>query len=625
MTATHESTTVQAPSGADQAGQPTDGLCARRGGARRGWTRLGPGHRIAVLAAAAAVVAAGLFCGLVVHMPVPDVPLGFPWVVWVVAFAVGEILVVHVQVRRDSHTFSLTDLVVVAALCLSHPATFVVSMLVGTGIVLVLDRRQSVLKVAFNQAQFALAACVATIVFGVVRDGAAWSSPRAWVGALAAVAATTLLSNLFIFVAITLSEGEASLRDVRHMLARSLPIAMPFALGTGAVGLLVVRTAVLDPTGLVLLAPPSVLMITAYRAYSHARRQEDNLRQLHEVTSLLHDGDNAHDGLAGFVGAVRDAFRSGYAELVLGQGDSETATVTRSREGQDTAALLPLEESDDVAVLLRSATAAKVRTSRTGRGPKGGPLDDYVRRRGLKDAVMSILRTEERVHGLLLVADRLGEVSTFTDSDQRLLETFARHVATSLERGRLQTDLRAVTDLQEKLRHQALHDALTGLPNRTLFLDRADNALRLASRTGVWPAVFYLDLDGFKPVNDTYGHEAGDVLLQAFAERLRGCLRAADTAARLGGDEFAVLVNGPIDADGVGRVVGRIREALSRPIDLSGGREATVGASIGIAVGEPAAADVETLVRRADQAMYTAKRARDGRYVIYSDELEGDR
>jgi diguanylate cyclase (GGDEF)-like protein len=587
--------------------------------------RLSPDQRVALLAAALTVLAAALFGGVVVRLPAPDAHLGLPWFAWVAAFAVGEILVVHVQVRRDSHTFSLTDLVVVAALCLAHPIALVASMLVGTGIVLVLDRRQSALKVAFNLAQFALAACVATIVFGVVRDGSAWSGPRTWVGALAAVAATTLLSNLFIFVAITLSEGEASLRDVRDMLARSLPIAMPFALGTGAVGLLVVRTAVLDPTGLVLLAPPSALMITAYRAYNHARRQEDNLRLLHKVTSLLYDGESAHDGLASFVTAVRTAFRAAGAELVLLGEDAGNATVTRSRDGQETAVLLPLEESDDVALLLHSATAGEALTSRTGAGRGTGPLDDYVGRRGLKDAVMAVLRTDERVHGLLLVSNRLGEVSTFSDSDQRLLETFARHVATSLERGRLQTDLRNVTDLQEKLRHQALHDALTGLPNRTLFLDRAENALRLAGRTQIWPAVLYLDLDGFKPVNDTYGHEAGDILLQAFADRLRGCLRSADTAARLGGDEFAVLVNGPIDPDGVARVVARIKAELARPIDLSGGRQATVGASIGIAIAEPAAADVETLVRRADQAMYTAKRARDGRYVIYTDELAGHR
>jgi diguanylate cyclase (GGDEF)-like protein len=577
------------------------------------WGGLSPDQRIALLAAGLVLMAIALFFGTVVRLPRPEEPLDLPWLVWVVAFAAGETFVVHVQVRRESHTFSMTDVVVVAALCLAQPTAFVTAQLTGTGLVLLLDRRQSALKMVFNLAQFAVAYCVATMVFAIVTRGAAWSSPWTWAGALVALAATTLIANALVFAAIRLSDGDARLRDFRRLITSSLP----FALGTGAVGLLVVRTAVLDPLGLALLVAPTALMIAAYRAYSHARRQEDNLRLLHEVTSLLYDGDNAHDGLASFVAAVRTAFRSGCAELVLNQDGSDAATVTRSREGQGAVVLLPLEQTEDVAVLLQSTKAGGMLTARTGAGPGGEPLDDYVARRGFKDAVMSVLRTEERVHGLLLVANRLGEVSTFTDSDQRLLETFARHVATSLERGRLQTDLRSVTDLQEKLRHQALHDALTGLPNRTLFLDRAENAVHLAGRTQAWPAVFYLDLDGFKPVNDTYGHEAGDVLLRVFAERLHGCLRSADTAARLGGDEFAVLVNGPIDADGVDRVVGRIRDVLSRPIDLSGDRQVTVGASIGVSIAGPGADDVETLLRHADVAMYTAKRARDGRHVLF--------
>ena len=139
------------------------------------------------------------------------------------------------------------------------------------------------------------------------------------------------------------------------------------------------------------------------------------------------------------------------------------------------------------------------------------------------------------------MSGRLGDVGTFNGSDLALLETFARHVATSLDRGRLETDLRRVIELQEELRHAAMHDPLTELPNRTLFLDRTENGLNLAGRNGQWPAVLYIDLDGFKPVNDTYGHQAGDLLLKVFAQRLHEAVRTADTAARLGGDEFAVL------------------------------------------------------------------------------------
>jgi diguanylate cyclase (GGDEF)-like protein len=600
--------TMLAPPGSGRAGVPEAGT--RIAAVWAGWSAP---QRILGLAAGLAVAAAAMFFVVVLGLPPLHAPLDLPWPAWVAAFAVGESLVVHVQVRRDAHTFSGTDLVLAAALCLAPPAALVTAQLVGTGLALVLVRRQRGVKLAFNLAQIPLCACVATALFAAATGGTPWSSPWAWLAALLGVAASTVTGNLCVFAAIRLADDGANGRDLYRLLAPSLS----FALGTGAVGLLVVRAAVLDPAALALLGAPAALMIAAYRAHTHARRQEENLRLLHEVTSLLYDSENARDGLGNFVTAVRGAFRSGVTELVL-LGDDGTATVTRSREGQDTVALQPVEPTDDVAGLLRWATTGAPLTTRTGLAPPG-PLDDYVVRRGLKDAVLSVLRTDERVHGILLVASRLGDVSTFTASDLTLLQTFARHVATSLERGRLQSDLRQITDLQEELRHQAMHDALTGLPNRTLFLDRAENALRLADRTQRWPAVLYLDLDGFKPVNDTYGHEAGDLVLQTFAQRLRGCLRSADTAARLGGDEFAVLVHGPIDADGLDRVVGRIRAELARPIDLGGRRQAAVGASIGATIAGAGTDDVETLLRRADAAMYTAKRAREGGYVLHEE------
>jgi diguanylate cyclase (GGDEF)-like protein len=261
-----------------------------------------------------------------------------------------------------------------------------------------------------------------------------------------------------------------------------------------------------------------------------------------------------------------------------------------------------------------------VETTRTG-APGGAELERYTARHGLKDAMVSVLATEGRVQGLLLVSDRLGDVGSFTSSDLALLETFARHVATSLDRGRLETDLRRVIELQEELRHAAMHDPLTELPNRTLFLDRTENGLNLAGRNGQWPAVLYLDLDGFKPVNDTYGHQAGDLLLKVFAQRLHEAVRTADTAARLGGDEFAVLLHGAIDETGVEQVLDRVRAQLDLPIDLGAGRSAKVGASIGVSFSGPDT-DIDTLIRRADLAMYTAKRSGKGTTVYYEPALE---
>ena len=570
-------------------------------------------RRIALLVAGLATVAAALFVIVVRDLPGVDAPFTLPWPVWVLAFAASELVVVHVQVQRDSHSFSLTYLVLTAGLYLMEPADVVTSLLAGAGLALTLHRRQFGIKLAFNLVQYALGASLAVTLFSVMVQGSGGNGPLGWLAALAAVTVITVSADLCIFAVISISEGSADVRELPRMLGLSLP----FALGVAAVGLLAAYIALQDPTALLLLTLPSVLLISSYRAYTKAREQKNNLRLLHEVTSLLYNSGDATAALTNFLTSARGAFRAGVGELVLlGEGDAVT-TVSRSRDGQEPTALVPVPQTADIEALIASATTAGALTVRTGRA-RGSELDQYVARRGFKDAMVSVLRTENRVHGVLLVADRLGDVGTFADSDLTLLETFARHVATSLERGRLETDLRQVTELKEKLRHQAMHDALTGLPNRTLFLDRTQHAVHLAGRNGLWPAVLYIDLDGFKPVNDTYGHEAGDVLLQVFSERLAGCLRSADTAARLGGDEFAVLLHGPIDVSGVQRVLDRIRGELALPIDLGAGRDATIGASIGVAFAD-AKTDVDTLINHADVAMYTAKRNGRQRSVFYED------
>ena len=181
------------------------------------------------------------------------------------------------------------------------------------------------------------------------------------------------------------------------------------------------------------------------------------------------------------------------------------------------------------------------------------------------------------------------------------------------------TDVTARVHLREELRRQALHDALTGLPNRLLFHDRARQALLDAPRARRPLALLLLDLDGFKEVNDTFGHHAGDLLLQQVAERLRGGLREGDTVARLGGDEFAVLLPGD-DRAGATVAAGKIADTLAAPVVVAGHTVRT-RASIGIATYPDQGADVDMLLRWADVAMYTAKRTRTG-VALYAPELD---
>ena len=175
--------------------------------------------------------------------------------------------------------------------------------------------------------------------------------------------------------------------------------------------------------------------------------------------------------------------------------------------------------------------------------------------------------------------------------------------------------------LEEQLRHRAFHDALTGLANRALFYDRIEHALSGGDRSGTQVAVLFVDLDDFKTTNDARGHAEGDQLLREVARRLVSCLRSSDTAARLGGDEFGVLIEGVTDPEAVTATAGRVLEILAQPIQLASG-PATVSASIGIAISAQQDRGVEAFLRKADLAMYEAKRNGKRRAELYHPGLE---
>ncbi len=171
--------------------------------------------------------------------------------------------------------------------------------------------------------------------------------------------------------------------------------------------------------------------------------------------------------------------------------------------------------------------------------------------------------------------------------------------------------------VEERLQRLALYDTLTGLPNRTLFFDRMNQLLALAKRNHYVLALLYMDLDRFKKINDTLGHEVGDLLLVEAGKRMTTCTRKADTVARMGGDEFIGIcgrIAAPMDA---GIVAEKILAVLSEPFHLKG-HVCTIGASIGISIYPQDGDDVETLVNKADAAMYVVKENRNNGYAYSS-------
>ncbi|MEO5657153.1 MAG: EAL domain-containing protein, partial [Nitrospiria bacterium] len=173
---------------------------------------------------------------------------------------------------------------------------------------------------------------------------------------------------------------------------------------------------------------------------------------------------------------------------------------------------------------------------------------------------------------------------------------------------------------EERLRYLAHRDALTGLPNRTLLHDRLRQAIAQSQRTGAAMALFFLDLDRFKAINDTLGHVIGDLLIQAVAERLTGCVRESDTVARFGGDEFTIVVTNLAQGADAAKVAQKILDALSKPF-LLGGPELFITTSIGITLFPGDEESIDGLLRNADAAMYRAKESGRNAYQFYAAEM----
>jgi diguanylate cyclase (GGDEF)-like protein len=248
----------------------------------------------------------------------------------------------------------------------------------------------------------------------------------------------------------------------------------------------------------------------------------------------------------------------------------------------------PAELATEAVALLRTTlpvSGAEVALADGTALAEDGPTDGAMR--------LSIGIGEE----LLVAPDR-----ELTHEEMGIVHAVANMLANALARWRG----------EERMRHDALHDALTGLANRTLLRDRLEQALARSAREGGETGVLFVDLDAFKQVNDAHGHAAGDAVLVELAGRLRTAVRPADTVARFGGDEFVVVCE-QIDEPAALALAWRLEDAVRSPI-AAGAGEHRLAASIGVAVGD---ADAETLLAEADAAAYRAKTAGGGRVELF--------
>ncbi len=223
----------------------------------------------------------------------------------------------------------------------------------------------------------------------------------------------------------------------------------------------------------------------------------------------------------------------------------------------------------------------------------------------LQNVLFAPLNLEGKTVGLIGLANK---PSDFTDNDAMLASSFGEIAAIALKNSKATEEREKA---EAKIKFMAMHDPLTHLPNRYLLFDRIEQNIVQADRNQEQFAVLYIDLDGFKKVNDTLGHNAGDLVLKETAIRIQKCLRKIDTVARIGGDEFIVVLPRIRLENEVKQVIDRIKSNLKKPIDLNG-KQRLIEASFGYSIyPKDGSKDIETIINKADKSMYVAKSSKN--------------
>jgi diguanylate cyclase (GGDEF)-like protein len=532
-------------------------------------------------------------------------PLRIPWYGLAALFVFAEWWRVCLYFRSSAHSFSLSEMPLVIGLLLADPSGMVLARVIGAAIAMGVLRRQPPVKLLFNIGLFALEAEGAAVAVGHLVPAGRALAPTAWVAVLLVVAAVSALGVGLIMVAVTLSEGRPP--------ARTMVQGLTFQLLTGVTNASLALLAVFilwnDAHQLWLLLAPIATLIAGYIAYSAERQRHQRMQHLYESSELLQRTPTDGTATSALLAQLCRVFQAEVAEVTLlpqPGGSHALRAMLRRNDFAETDRRLDIGLLDE---LIPFAVEEQRGVRLTARDAS---MSSVLSTRHLKDAMFIALRSESRIIGTMLVGNRLGDLNTFNAEDLTLFETLAVQASVAFENGRL----------EDRLKHQAFHDPLTGLANRALFTDRLAHALsRRPVVGGSGVAVLFVDLDDFKMVNDELGHAAGDQLLRAVGERITAQLRPFDTSARLGGDEFAILIEDAASAADAAGIAERVVDTLREPFVLMG-RELAMHASIGVAVAGADELDGEELLRRADIAMYRVKQRGKGSFELYQASMQ---
>ena len=537
-----------------------------------------------------------------------DAPFRIPLWAVIGLVAAGEVAFVHIQLRREAVTSSLTEIPVVVGLFFVSPASLVLAYATGCALAM-LHRRVPPLKLGFNLAQFSLQVSVAVSLFHAVLGSADPVGLRGWVAIFVAMAGFDAVGAVCVTGVIAFTEP--SRPSLRLLLMPSIA-----ALANTAMGLTVATSLWVRRDAAWLLLFPAALLYLAYRAYTMQRRKHDALESLYRSTKVLQGSLGEASVMHQLLDQSRRMMKADVAEIIL------------LPPGQDRTGIRSLLGPGDVErtqhMRLDPTVGVWARVASEARGLLIVPpienenLRNHFNKDGITDAIVAPLFGDGgAVVGTLLVGNRRGDVGVFDEQDLRTLETLAAHAGVSLEKGRLVESLQRQAAENQYL---ARHDPLTGLFNRSHFRERVTAHLN-GDDGAPMAAVMLMDLDRFKEINDTLGHQVGDRMLAEIASRLQAVLPEDVQISRLGGDEFAIFLPAIERVKDAMSRAAYVTEALKRPFMMED-IKIDVAGSIGVTVYPLHGRDVDTLMQRADVAMYVAKRQHTG-CELYSPGQDG--
>jgi len=502
-------------------------------------------------------------------------------------FILADLTPLVFQVRRNTILTPLGDIPLLLGLVLLPPLTLILARVLAKALIYSARRKLPPVKAAFNVASVAASTVCAELVVSAF-NATDPADPKTWLMLAMAVLVNSVVSLAAVAGVITLVQGQP-----REVLSAILPNLM-IALINVTLGLALLVILQRRPWSILLLVALVGCFAWAYKSYSGFLRQHTTLTEVYEVTRAI--ADTPHDGTITDVllGRVRSLLKAEYATLWLPPNGRHPEVLLSAR-----ADALGLIDEVNTPDSIRRRVLEEGNTVAVGEGFGESDLLAEVREAGVKDVIAVPLRAGSAVIGTLEVAGRLGDSVKFGPADVKLLEAVAAHAAVAVENSRL----------VDRLRYDAYHDALTGLPNRRRVTTALEESVKVRA-PGEVVAVLFFDVDALRDVNDSLGYAAGDRLIAEVSARLRGAAASGALVGRVGGDEFVVTLRMP-SAEAATTLATSLRKQLQQPLSF-GTLTLDVDTAVGVVVHPDHGTDPATLLQRAELATHAAKSSANG-------------